>query len=235
MHPIRPRQSGCRGYRRGFSLVELITVMAIIVIMAGLLGPAIKSISSNAGRKGALNTLMNTFEQARAASLESGANVYVVLWQRAFPENDSLLVLREPVEWNEKETKQYEDGSLIQLSRYIKMPQGILFYGGRGKSLFVKEGESEGISDLDMLMTQLPKQNGIAPRKSEIGYVKFTPTGTIEYPDKDHSRLIISEGVRDGSGVEARIADSKNSKGGLEIITFRRFVGRASVDVSTIE
>jgi hypothetical protein len=39
--------------------------MAIIAILLGLLTPAISAMTSTAGRKGAVNILMNTFEQAR--------------------------------------------------------------------------------------------------------------------------------------------------------------------------
>lgn len=222
------------GPSKAFSLIELLAVMAIMALMLALLAPAVSSMTSTAGRKGALNILMNTFEQARAAALESGTNVYVVLWQRKFPENDSIIVMRDAVEWKEEEQQKYDAGDRIQLTRYIQMPKNVLLYGGKGKNVFVQPSANTGSSELDQLAAQLPKVGGVAPKKSEIGYIKFSPIGTIQYPDKDHSRVIISEGVRGNNKVEAIIANRKESQGGFEIITFRRSIGRASVDVSTV-
>ncbi len=231
------KSNGHQPDRRGaFSLLELITVIAIIVIMLSLLAPAINSMTSTAGRKGALNILMNTFEQARAAALESGANVYVVLWQRQFPDNDRIIVLRDAVEWNKNEKPQFDSGDKVPLTRYIQMPRGVLLYRGKGKSILSTSPPNGETSELDELLKQLPKSGGVAPQKSEIGYVKFSPTGTIQYPaSKDYSRVIISEGVRGTGGTEAILAGRKEKQGGLEIITFRRFTGRASVDVSTLD
>jgi type II secretory pathway pseudopilin PulG len=218
------------------TLVELLAVMAIIVIMFSLLAPAVNSMTSTAGRKGALNILMNTFEQARAAALESGTNVYVVLWKREFPEPDSVIVLREVPGWeispNSDASKPAGSSQVVfvPLTRYISLPKGILLYDGKGKNVF-KSSPPE-----DDLFSQLPQAGGISPKKSEIGYVQFSPTGGIQHPeDKDYSRLYVSEGVRGTNGTEALIAGGKERQGGFEIITFRRFTGRASVDVSTID
>jgi type II secretory pathway pseudopilin PulG len=222
--------------RAAFSLMELIMVIAIMVILAGLLVPAVNSLTVTAGRKGALNTLMTTFEQARAAALESGANVYIVFWQRSYPEKDSLIVLREPVEWKKEEAAYLAKGRLIPISKYIHMPKGVLLYGGKGKNVFTHaRPDGNSPNELADLLKQMPKTGGAAPDWSQVGYVKFLPTGVIAYPDKDHSRLIVSEGVRDENGTETLIADRKNKHGGFEVITFRRFTGRASLEVSTIE
>ncbi|MGH8047171.1 MAG: hypothetical protein ACREKL_07985 [Chthoniobacterales bacterium] len=216
-----------------FTLVEIIAVIAIIIIMVGLLGPAIQSFASTAGRKGAVNILMNTFEQARAAALESGANVYVVLWKRQFPEKDSLIVMREATEWDrEMKDKPVDPANenkitLIPISRYIPMPQGVLLFDGKGKNVF------KASSLADDMIAQLPRIGDEAPQKSEIGYFQFAPTGMIQHPSESTDcKLIISEGVRGAGGTEAIIASKKERQGGFEIISFRRFTGRASVDVS---
>lgn len=216
----------------GFSLVEILAVMAIIVIMLSLLTPIVSSFTSTAGRKGAINILMNTFEAARSAALESGANVYVLLWQRQYPENDCLIVVRDPVEWKKEEQTALDKGERIALTRYIPMPKGVLLYGAKGANVFSPPSDS---SELKALVQQMPEVGGTKPDISEIGYIKFGPTGSILFPDKNHCKVVVSEGVRDANHTEALIASRKNSRGGFEIITFRRFVGRAAVDVSTIE
>jgi len=46
--------------------------------------------------------------------------------------------------------------------------------------------------------------------------------------------LILSEGVRDSSGTEALISGNKEKAGGYEIISLRRFTGRPSLEISTL-
>jgi type II secretory pathway pseudopilin PulG len=231
IQPNRSSKRAAHDARGAFSLVELIAVIAIIVIMTGLLVPAVKSFTSTAGRKGAVNILMNTFEQARTAALESGANVYVVLWKRQFPDKDCLIVMREATEWDpQMKGKPVPDDdkiTLIPISRYLPMPEGVLLFDGKGKNVF-KAASLDGD-----LLSQLPKTKDEAPKSSEIGYVQFSPNGTIQHPsDSKDCKLFISEGVRGAGGTEALIGSRKEKHGGFEVISFRRFTGRASVDVS---
>ena len=215
------------GKSRAFTLVEMLAVMTIIIIMLGLLAPAISSMSNTAGRKGAVNILMNTFEQARAAALESGANVYVILWKRQFPEQDSILVMRDPQDWNKDEMPLVLAGEKISITPYLKLPRGILLYDGKGRNVF-KSNTPQNFVDC------LPSVAGVFPQLKDLGYVQFSPSGSVTHPSKDDARIFISEGVRGENGTEALIGPKKE-RSGLETITFRRFTGRASVDISTFD
>jgi hypothetical protein len=84
-------------------------------------------------------------------------------------------------------------------------------------------------------ISAIPKGPGnVTPSPSDIAVVKFTPTGTIQNPaDKDDCRLMIGEGVRGSDGNETLI-NTKKDAGLFDVITFRRFTGRASLDVSTL-
>ena len=90
------RHATCRS---GASLLELLSVSALIVLMAGLLYSSIGSFSSSAGRRGAVNMLMNAFEHARIAALESGQTVHVGFADKDFPIEEmrykAFLVFRE--------------------------------------------------------------------------------------------------------------------------------------------
>jgi hypothetical protein len=46
--------------------------------------------------------------------------------------------------------------------------------------------------------------------------------------------LIVSEGVRGSGGTEAMISSRKEEAGGFEIITLRRYTGRASLETTTL-
>ncbi|HVE16339.1 MAG TPA: prepilin-type N-terminal cleavage/methylation domain-containing protein, partial [Chthoniobacterales bacterium] len=91
---LKPRKSG-----KGFSLVELLAVIAIIALMFAMLGPALGSFGHTASRKGAVSIVMNTLEQARAAALEQNCSVNVLFWRRDFPDRDAIIVVRDASPW----------------------------------------------------------------------------------------------------------------------------------------
>lgn len=202
-----------------FSLIELMAVVAIIAILLALIAPAIGNFGSTAGRKGAVNILMNTMEQARVAALESGRDVHLVFSRRQFPERDAIMVVRERAP--DDTTPGYE-----QLTRWTQLPKGVLLYGGKGTSLL--SGNATGAFDISKLPFTLPAN-------SVINVLTFNAFGGVAYPtNKNDLMLIVSEGVRGEGGTEAIIANKKDQVGGFEIITLRRFTGRASLEVSSI-
>jgi hypothetical protein len=95
-HLLRRNHAPCRS---GASLLELLSVSALITLTAGLLYSSIGSFSSPAGRRGAVNILMNAFEHARIVALESGQTVHVGFADRDFPVEEmrykAFLVFRD--------------------------------------------------------------------------------------------------------------------------------------------
>jgi prepilin-type N-terminal cleavage/methylation domain-containing protein len=217
-----------RGARRAFSLLELLAVMAIIAILLGLLTPAISAMTSTAGRKGAVNILMNTFEQARVAALESGRNVYVVLWRRIYPEQDAIMVLRDPDPAGTN--TDYE-----QLTRWIKLPKGVLLHTvGNDNILVDKLALPQGDSGFDQskspVLSKLSLQSG-----ENLHVLAFNAHGGVAFPASPTKlMLIVSEGVRGSGGTEALISNHKEAAGGFEIISLRRYTGRPSLEVTTL-
>jgi prepilin-type N-terminal cleavage/methylation domain-containing protein len=217
-----------RRARSAFSLIELIAVMAIIAILLGLLAPGISAMTSTAGRKGAVNILMNTFEQARVAALESGAKVYVVLWQREWPEQDCLMVARDPVDWNPNEAGK----DLIPLTRWISLPKGVLLYKP-------KAGSSNVFGDTsysDKLLAALPATGNARPTADTVGVITYAPTGVILTPSpasKNALRVIVAEGIR-GAGNSVALLTKNKEQGLFDIIDFRRYTGRPTLDVSSL-
>ena len=218
--PGRPRAR-----RAAFTLVEMIAVTAIIIIMLGLLGPAISSMSNSAGRKSAVNMLMNTFEQARVAALESGRTVYVVFHRRIFPEPDAILVLREP---DPATASPYYE----QLTKWIPLPTGVLLHEIGGNNILSEPMPAPGPDmtfDKSKSPTKLINANG-----ESLNILAFNPYGGVSFPSAKKLMLIVSEGVRGQGGTEALISNKKAQAGGFEIITLRRYTGRASLEVTTL-
>ncbi|MBW8863811.1 MAG: type II secretion system protein [Verrucomicrobia bacterium] len=212
--------------RAGFTLIELIAVMAIIAIMLALLAPAAGNFRSTAGRNGAVNILMNTLEQARVAALESGRTVYVVFHRRIFPEQDEILVLRDPDP--DAGGAKYE-----QLTKWIKLPKGVLLHNIEGKSVDILSASLPGTAVFDP--AKMPQQPKLESGEN-LNILTFNGYGSVSFPAPASPQLmlIVSEGVRGAGGTEAIISTNKEKAGGYEIISFRRYTGRASLEVTTL-
>ncbi|MFV0415204.1 MAG: Tfp pilus assembly protein FimT/FimU [Chthoniobacterales bacterium] len=203
--------------RSAFGLVELLVVMAILGVLLALMTPAFLSFSGTAGRRGAVNTVMNTLEQARVAALEAGRDVYVVFWRKDDSINgvDAIGVFRE----TEDGTGNYE-----QLSKWLQLPRRILLHKPTsGLNIF----SASGISGFEQ--SRVPA-SAASTGLNDFGIVKFSSNGTVLYPDTSKENVIIlAEGER--SGGTDRTADRGNL---FEIISVAKYTGRPTLEVSSI-
>lgn len=210
--------------KRAFSLIELLAVMAVIAIMTSLLLPSISGLSNSAGRRGAVNSLMSTFEQARIAALESGRTVFVIFARPDFPEQDAVMVVRE----NESGTGPYEI-----LSRWRKLPKGILLH-----SPTLSSGSVDSILSAPVLGSGFDAarlNSPIVGTAANLRVLAFNEQGAVAFPmGKGFRKLIVSEGVRGQGGTEAVISNKKQTAGGFEIISLAQYTGRAQLDVTTL-
>ena len=206
---------------QAFSLLELLSVVAIIsLLMAVLVAPA-SGILASTGRKGAVIIVMNTLEQARTAALETGRDVIVLLWKRNGDDPDSLLVLRK----NENGT------DWDQIGRWIKLPKGVIFHGGDTASEILNASPVPSLLDL----TTLPG----SPNTSELGGVQFSPSGAVQSPKNALGlRVALTEGVRGPSGTESILSAKKQAQtgtgSGFEVISIARYTGRTTLDITSL-
>jgi len=211
----------------GFTLVELIAVIGIILLLMAFMLPAVNDVLKSRGRKGAVNSLLNTFEQARVLALQTSTPVYVGFADRDFPQGGSgqrnedfpytrFMVFRESTpELDGPNAPKY-----IALTKWISLPKGIAFKSGPST---VTDAASKGTISI----SPDDKFSRITTAYA-MPVVKFNSTGMIEIPAVNVP-LYIYEGFWDGS---REVSTSPNTKL-LDRISFSRFTGRAQLDVTS--
>jgi prepilin-type N-terminal cleavage/methylation domain-containing protein len=204
--------------RSAFSLVELLAVIAIIATLSALMVPAINSHSGVAGRRGAVNTIMNTLEQARVAALESGRDVYVVFWRRDFPEADAIGVFRET---------ETGSGNYEQLSRWLPLPKRIMLHKPeQGRNIF---HESTGLPS-SFALNRVFFSGGATATATRLGVIQYSASGTLLHPSNSRDALIIlAEGQRT-DGTEKVTLNSPD----FEIISVAKYTGRPTLEITAI-
>ncbi len=218
-----PRHGFLCGRRRravkGASLIELLSVAAVLVLMAALLYSALSSFSSSAGRRGAVNILLNAFEYARIAALESGLTVHVGFADGDFPVQEmrysSFLVFRETSD----EERISGAANYIVLKKWTRLPKNVAFKRIAGS--LVPESGGQTFPGLD---AALPPSR----RDETFPSLAFNASGAVE-GGSHPLQLFLYEGYYAGA------QDIQTRKGGdlFEKISLSRYTGRAQLDVTT--
>jgi prepilin-type N-terminal cleavage/methylation domain-containing protein len=206
-----------------FTLLELLVVVVIMCVMMSLLAPAVGSMTSPVGRKGAVTIVMNTLEQARVSAIETGRETVVLFWKKngvaGFPpdEPDSLMILRKN-----------EAGSWESISRWVKLPNGVLLDGA------VATGSEILKNAAITLAPSLPSLAG-SPDINQLRFIQFTTSGAVMSPSTSSAGLYIAftEGQR-ATGTDD-LQPNKQKSGGKEVISLARYTGRSTMDIVDLQ
>lgn len=221
-------QFGHRIARRakGFSLIELLAVVAIIMMMMTLLLPSLSGWGSVAGRRGAVTIVMNTLEQARVAAVESGQDVYVGFAPSDFPDASmryaGIIVFRKGSEEEINAGQPY-----VILKKWTRLPKNIAFK--RIDQSLVPSGAGVG-QEFPELANLVGSAHSSA---TKFPVVKFNSSGAVE-GGPSNLQLFLYEGYfANGQDNYTRNADIQASAAGLfEKITISRYTGRVQLDVT---
>jgi len=210
------------GHSAAFTLLELFVVIAIIAILLVAVGPAF-NLTKSAGRRGAVNNLLGTIEQAHAEAIKSGQATYLVF--PTFASGTSQATLDR---YNYKSFAIWEDDptssptSQKQLTKWQTLPTGI--------SIRAKAGSPESIVNLATDSASMFKFTSDSNATPMFYYVKFNASGEVEAPPSPPSNvtLAVFEGYVNG---ETEVITSTKDAGGepaaRESITIARLTGRA--------
>ena len=209
-----------RGVRAqaGASLVELLSVSAVMALLAALLYSALSGFSSSAGRRGAVNVLMSTLEHARIAALESGQIVYVGFADNDFPIKEmryaSFLVFRETSD----EEQASGAGNYVVLKKWTKLPRNVAFKRVEGSLV-----PDSGGQNFPGLNAALP----VGQEDETFPSLAFNGSGAVD-GGSSPIQLFLYEGYYAGR------QDIQTRKGRdlFEKISLSRYTGRAQFDVT---
>lgn len=206
--------------RRGFSLVELLAVLAVVTILMALMIPSFSGITGTAARRGSINILMNAFEQARTEALEKSARILVVMRREDGAAQDSFIVVRD----DRSADRAPGSPEFVPLSRWQKLARGVLFFQAAGSLI-----GSGSVAAVPGLADSLP---GSVPA-GELFAIGFNKHGQVAFPSQGSDLfLLIAEAQRPGN------SQPDVARGGslaiTERLSFRRYTGRAQLDFSAL-
>lgn len=193
--------------RHGFTLLELMLVVALAAVMMGLVVPAIQGTLGLSGRRGGVNVAVNLVEQARLAAVENGVRTYLAFAPtNSDPEVrfNSMIILRE------KLPGESMAGSHAPMTRWIHLPQGV-FYDGL-------------LNMVSLTATNFPRLEG-ASTTGSLRALQFDRFGRLFPRTGVAPSFRVGEGVVSSQGSARRVIFKGDN---YETISVQRLTGRVS-------
>jgi prepilin-type N-terminal cleavage/methylation domain-containing protein len=181
-----PRGGRCRG----FTLIEIIAVLAVLAIVFAVSLPAVTSLSKSSSRRAAATLVLSTLDQARAMALSRNGTYYLALadGNKDWPENYRCraFAIYEEVFNPANTAKPYQQ---LPVTGWTQLPAGVAFQPA---------ADTVFQSAMDANVTFYCQSAG---KEMNTPYFKFNSLGAVEVPtDATKARLRIFEGFFDAAG-----------------------------------
>jgi uncharacterized protein (TIGR02596 family) len=226
-HPLQARRvSG------GFSLVELLAVIAIIVAISAFAIPAANSLLRNSQMAQASQTLVDQLSLARQQAITKNKVVEVRFYRYADPEFAGE-VSNDPTQWKFRGFQIMElssTGIALPLSQLIRLPEQVVMADYGNLSTILSDPTQKSARKNVKDDTELQKTAPLLPRKIDH---KYEYTWMRFYPDG--STNLSATGTTSGTGT----GSSSASSGGRWFITLfnvrqEKALGKSGSEEATI-
>jgi len=155
-----------------FSLVELLTVVAIMSIMMGVIVSSGMGTRPAGSRQGAVSQLIGSLEEARMSAVERGVPVYFAVAGSDAPEQEkrlrSYLLFREQTPDEKASSGSTNNisngGPAVVLTRWESLPQGFYFDPAL----------------LETVTTEVDVQSGLPSGITKVRAMKFGSLGQLQ-------------------------------------------------------
>lgn len=203
LHPPASRPSSARRHRppptrQAFTLVELLAVLALTAALATALAAAARHWATGASRTAAIDAVVAMLERARGTAIETGAPSRLVIWHRAFPAPDALMIVRDRFSLEGPEPATADESAALPgyvvLTKWEPLPPGIL----------AVVSPTPAADRLDpafaaaLAAVPLPGD----PGPGQLSAVVFEPLGGVSFPDGEPA-IALARGTRDPGGSES--------------------------------
>jgi prepilin-type N-terminal cleavage/methylation domain-containing protein len=211
----RQSATGNRKSSRGFSLLELLTVMAIMSVMMGLVVSTGMGTRPAGSRQGAISQLMHGLEEARMSAIEKSTSVFFGIADSSHPDSEKQLrgyILFREQTADEKAVSHTED--MVPLTRWETLPKGFYFDEGKITS-----------------MTSEVDDTGLPGNPGKMRVVEFGALGQVTGLTTEIApQLAVTDAVYDPS---AKSLTRKNNGAGDFAIQIFRLTGRIRLAANT--
>ena len=196
-----------------FSLIELLAVIAILTILAGIAIPVLSNSSQNA-RRTSREIVKNHLHQARAHAIATRNHTALIIPVRESGANwPCVMSLAETKKKNGKYVPiENEHGSSSPLQRWTKLPRNMDLIPNA-----MLECELMTILDHEEKLNILDRG-----KETECHMIVFAPNGQIDYPPAGTTIHIAIAQVDRG-----QIADRSDSKPVFDLLLVNRLTGKA--------
>ena len=170
-----------RQVNRAFTLVELIVVMVVMTILAGLSAMAYRGVAEDLKMSSATNSVVAALDNARAMAIKKNRYVITVFRPRLDSDGSEQVVDIVIAEWNgDSASADRGDGDIWTYDRFVPI-QGMAVRTIKGGVNVAGPGYGTGDDDIWWCSTFLPA-NAVVPDNEPFGSlvgVLYSPEGRV--------------------------------------------------------